>query len=263
MEYNLDKDKTAGRIEVRPTPNKDMPFGEHFEKFLMVWSFLNVMGVPLGLSSFTIDDLEQSLYHTDPYTGPPPLLVEIHAVLIKALANDLKAGNEPVRPLLHTGLVPENDVDYWEGTKGATAETLRPVVAPLAESWMKKELSIRENRKGWEHALVGCLWDRATLETFPGYLDHILYLTFEDKPAPTRPTWSTGPTSNTATGLIPAKPDRRYNSLHFTQKLDIIDFLIELVAQTGVVRDFMEDATSELTEVRKNQMETRREYKRV
>lgn len=264
MEYNPERDGAAGRIEVRPAPNKDLPFGEHFEKFLMVWSFLNVMGQPLGLSAFTIDDFEQSLYHTDPYTGPPPLLVEIHAVLLNALTNDLKAGNDPVRPLIYTGIsAPENDVDYWEGTKGATAETLRPVVTPMVESWTKKELQYRDSRRGWEQALVGCLWDRATLETFPSYLDHILYLTFENKPAPTRPTWSTGPASNTATGLIPAKPERRYTSLHFTQKLDIIEFLIELVAQTGVVRDFMEDATAELTEVRKVQIEVRREHKRV
>ncbi|CAK9782707.1 hypothetical protein CC85DRAFT_92470 [Cutaneotrichosporon oleaginosum] len=262
LEYQ-EKDKQAGRIEVKPVPNRDLPFGEHFEKFLMVWSFLNVMGKPLGISSFTIDDFEQSLYHNDQWSTAPPLLVEIHAVLVKALSNDLKAGNEPVRSLLYTGMVPENDIDYWEGTKGATAETLRPVVAPMADAWTRKELSHREGRKGWEQALIGCLWDRATLEVFPSYLDLILFLTFENKPAPTRPTWSTGPSHNNATGLIPAKPEKRYNLLHFTQKLDIIDFLIELVAQTGVVRDFMEEATSELTEVRKKQQEVRREHKRV
>ncbi|GMK57836.1 hypothetical protein CspeluHIS016_0406700 [Cutaneotrichosporon spelunceum] len=262
LEYQ-EKDRQAGRVEVKPVPNRDLPFGDQFDKFLMVWSFLNVMGKPLGISSFTIDDFEQSLYHNDQWSTVPPLLVEIHSVLIKALANDLKAGNDPVLPLQYTGMVPENDIDYWEGTKGATAETLRPVVGPMAESWAKKDLSVRDSRRGWEHALIGCLWDRATLEAFPSYLDLILFLTFENKPAPTRPTWSTGPSQNTATGLIPAKSEKRYNQLHFTQKLDIIDFIIELVAQTGVIRDFMEDATSELTEVRKKQQEARRDYKRV
>ena len=44
VEYSLEKDEPAGRIEVRPTPNRDMPFGDRFEKLLMSWSFLNVMG---------------------------------------------------------------------------------------------------------------------------------------------------------------------------------------------------------------------------
>lgn len=250
-------------IEIRPTPNKQVPFGEQFEKFLLSWSFLNVMGKPLGLSPFTLDDFEQSLYHTDPYTAPVTLLTEIHAVLLNALIKDSIDGHEPVRPLALTGQMPDNDTDYWEGTKGATAETLRPVVEPMAESWKTKELSRRDNRKGWENALVGCLWERATLETMPQYLDNILYLTFEDKPAPTRPTWSTGPSTNTSHGLVAAKPDRRYTSLHFVHKLNILNFLIELVAQTALIRDFMEEATAALTEVRKDQVELRRDLRRV
>lgn len=264
LEYAPERDEPAGRIEVRPAPDKDLPFGEEFEKFFMAWSFLNVMGEGLGLSSFTIDEFEQALYHKDNYTGPVPLLVEIHSTLLNALVRDLKAGHDPVRPLAHCGQVADNDTDYWEGTKGATTETLRPVAETAAETWSKKELSPNNDRKGWEMALVGCLWERATLDTLPQYLDNILYLTFEDKPAPTRPTWSTGPSSGTtASGLILAKPEKRYTSLHFLHKLNIINFLIELVAQTSVIRDFMEESTQALTEVRKEQIEAKREWRRV
>lgn len=264
VEFNPERDGPAGRIEVRPTPDADVPFGDQFEAFLMSWSFLNVMGKPLGLSPFTVDDYEQALYHSDPYTSPVPLLTEIHAVLLNALVTDLADGHDEVKPLSHTGQQIENDTDYWEGTKGSTAETLRPVAEPMAKTWRERELSTRDNRKGWEAALVGCLWDRATLDTLPHYLDNILHLTFENKPAPTRPTWSTGPRSDSGgSGLIVAKPDKRYTSLHHTHKLRIIDFLIELVAQTAVIRDFMEDATQQLTEVRKDQIEARREWRRV
>ncbi|KAL1406251.1 hypothetical protein Q8F55_007945 [Vanrija albida] len=263
LEYSAEREGAQGKPEVRPAPNKQVPFGEQFEKFLLSWSFLNVMGKPLGLSPFTLDDFEQSLYHTDPYTAPVPLLTEIHAVLLNALIKDSTDGHEPVRPLALTGQMPDNDTDYWEGTKGATAETLRPIVEPMAETWKTRELSRRDSRKGWENALVGCLWERATLDTMPQYLDNILYLTFEDKPAPTRPTWSTGPSSNTSHGLIAAKPDRRYTSLHFVHKLNILNFLIELVAQTALIRDFMEEATAALTEVRKDQVELRRDLRRV
>lgn len=222
------------------------------------------MGDALGLSSFTIDEFEQALYHTDHYTGPVPLLVEIHAALLNALIRDLNTGHEAVKPLAHCGQVADNDTDYWEGTKGATTDTLRPVADPAASSWSKKELSAKDDRKGWELALVGCLWERATLDTLPQYLDNILYLTFEDKPAPTRPTWSTGPSSNsTAHGLVQAKPEKRYTSLHFLHKVNIINFLVELVAQTSAVRDYMEESTQSLTEVRKEQIEAKREWRKV
>ena len=133
----------------------------------------------------------------------------------------------------------------------------------MANRWRLHELSVKDNRKGWESALVGCLWERATLETLPNYLDNILHLTFEDKPAPTRPTWSTGPTQASSNGLVEAKPEKRYASLHHLHKLDILVFLIDLVAQTAAVREFMEESTTALTEVRKEQMEVKREWKRM
>jgi hypothetical protein len=150
------------------------------------------------------------------------------------------------------------------GKKGATTETLAPVATGLAESWKVKEISPRDGRRGWEAALVGCLWERATLDTLPNYLDNILHLTFEDKPAPTRPTWSTGPsTASSVAGLIPTKPEKRYLSLHHLHKLEIISFLTELVAQTAAIRDFMDESTAALTEVRKDQVEAKREYRRM
>ncbi|ORX38861.1 hypothetical protein BD324DRAFT_648971 [Kockovaella imperatae] len=264
VEYSQDKDEPAGRVEVRPTPNRDLPFGDLFEKFLMSWSFLNVMGKPLALSPFTLDDYEQALYHTDPWTSPTKLMVEIHSTLLNALIVDQNAGNEAVKPLSLTGRTEDNDTDYWEGKKGATAELLRPAASDYASNWKTKELSIKESRKGWENALVGCLWERATLDTLPNYLDNILHLTFEDKPAPTRPTWSTGPaTAASGHGLIPSKPEKRYSTLHHVHKLEIISFLIELVAQTASIRDFMEQSTTDLTEVRKNIIDVKREQRQL
>jgi len=218
---------------------------------------------PLGLSSFTIDDYEQSLYHNENWTPPPPLMVEIHATLLNALIRDLALGHEAARPVSNASVSGNDDIDYWEGKKGATTDTLRPVAGSMAEQWQSRELSIKDSRKGWEAALVGCLWERATLETLPNYLDNILHLTFEDKPAPTRPTWSTGPSQASGHGLVPTKPEKRYTSLHHLHKLDIITFLIELVSQTAAVRDFMEDSTAALTEVRKDQVEAKREWKRM
>lgn len=44
VEWQEEKDGPAGRIQVRPSPSKELPFGTKFEAFLMSWSFLNVMG---------------------------------------------------------------------------------------------------------------------------------------------------------------------------------------------------------------------------
>lgn len=189
-------------------------------------------------------------------------MTEIHAALINALIRDIPVNPEAIKSIV-TRKADENDADYWEGAKGATTETLRPAASGLAETWASRELSAKEGRRGWEAALVGCLWQRATLETLPSYLDNILHLLFEDKPAPTRPTWSTGPTTTLANGLMPSKPEKRWPTLHHTHKLDILVWLIESVGQTVAVRDFMEESTAALTEVRKEQVDVKREWRRM
>lgn len=214
---------------------------------------------PLNLSPFTIDEFEQSLYHKE----PNPLMTEIHTSLLNTLITDLSSGTgeaiNPIgTPVNQAG--EENDTDYWEGLKGATTETLRPVADELASTWTTP---IGKDRKGWESSLVGLLWDRGTLASLPTYLDNILHLTFEDKPAPTRPTWATGPTSTSAHGLIPSKPEKRYGTLHHSHKLGIIGWIIDLCCQTGAIRDFMEESMSALTEVRKEQVDVKREWKRL
>jgi bromodomain adjacent to zinc finger domain protein 1A len=196
---------------------------------------------------------------------------EIHSCLINTLIRDLQAGAEPVRALASTSTSTEDqpDSDYWEGLKGATTETLRPIATDLASTWSTKVISPKD-RKGWESALVGLLWERGSLASLPTYLDNILHLTFEDKPAPTRPTWSTGPSTSGGAGggggvpgLVPSKPEKRWGTLHHTHKLDIIGWVIEMVVQTGAVRDFMEESTAALTEVRKEQIDVKREWKRM
>jgi bromodomain adjacent to zinc finger domain protein 1A len=46
VEY-VERDEKEGRILVRPTPDRNLPFGDQFEKLLLSWSFLNVMGYVL------------------------------------------------------------------------------------------------------------------------------------------------------------------------------------------------------------------------
>jgi bromodomain adjacent to zinc finger domain protein 1A len=62
---------------------------------------------------------------------------------------------------------------------------------------------------------------------------------------------------------VEAKPEKRYPSLHHSFKVEILSWLCELVAITGIVRDFLEESLAGLTEVRKEQVEVKREWKRV
>jgi hypothetical protein len=47
VEY-AERDEKEGRILVRPAVGRNLPFGDGFEKLLLAWSFLNVMGYVLS-----------------------------------------------------------------------------------------------------------------------------------------------------------------------------------------------------------------------
>lgn len=107
---------------------------------------------------------------------------------------------------------------------------------------------------------------RASRKTHPEYLDIILHLLFQDQPPPNRPTWATANAVVTPTsqkGFIIAKPEKRYPTLHSVYKLNTLAFLCELAVQTKAARDFMEDATVQLTATRNVMLEVRRELRRV
>lgn len=56
-----ERDEKEGRILVRPALGTNLPFGDGFEKLILAWSFLNVMGYVFFFSSFA------SLLHHDSY----------------------------------------------------------------------------------------------------------------------------------------------------------------------------------------------------
>lgn len=58
-------------------------------------------------------------------------------------------------------------------------------------------------------------------------------------------------------------PSERYPSLPIVHKLEIIAFLCELVVQTKQLKDAMEESMSDLTEVRKDLLDVRRDRKKL
>ncbi|KAH7345348.1 hypothetical protein B0J17DRAFT_37477 [Rhizoctonia solani] len=132
-----DRDRKAGRLEIRPPFSREVPFGEWgpgaCEKFLMVWSILTTFGKPLQLSFFTMDEFEQALNHA--YTPPTrsrfprliPLMAEVHGILLQHIcdrADKPAPGAWDNDGLLHESLEEQEEVFRKE------YENLRAVVSP-------------------------------------------------------------------------------------------------------------------------------------
>ncbi|KAJ9122599.1 hypothetical protein QFC22_002028 [Naganishia vaughanmartiniae] len=124
---------------------------------------------PLKLAQFSIDEFENALYHRDPYT-PCVLIAETHAALLNLLRSDVVDDKqEETLPLKAFGLAApvEGDegsdsgavsVDGSDEMQEEKLELITEAAGRYATSWMAKDLSAKDHRKGWEGALVGCLW---------------------------------------------------------------------------------------------------------
>lgn len=124
---------------------------------------------PLKLAQFSIDEFENALYHRDP-TTPCTLIAETHAALLNLLRRDVVDDKqEETLPLKAFGLVPPAEgeevseaggvsVDGSDELQEEKLELITEAAGRYATSWMAKELSAKDGRKGWEGALVGCLW---------------------------------------------------------------------------------------------------------
>lgn len=159
----------------RPLPTRHLPFADNFDTFLSTWQFLNVMGGTLKLSQFTLDEFEQALYHSDP-AQPCQLLTETHAALLNIIIREANVpGSIEVFPLKAFGPLGrrsevEDEAKSEQDDEAAALtidgepmdpedETMLYTAAnDFAQTWIAKELSCKDGRKGWETALVGCLW---------------------------------------------------------------------------------------------------------
>lgn len=173
-----DKEKKAGAKIKRPVPSRvALPFSDDnvdFEAFLMSWNFLVVYGyvflhdfsqlystmlyrTPLHISSFTLDEYEHAIRHSD-IDLPCQLLAEIHSTLIYNLRTVPFVRHSAVLSLLQ--LKDEIDVETQEDhVLGVSIETLTTAMAEVGNNWERVPLRHSEGREGWEDALVGCLKD--------------------------------------------------------------------------------------------------------
>lgn len=126
--------------------------------------FYFVYRKPLGLSPFTIDQLEGALYHGDAH-NPSVLAVEIHVALLSVIRKDHIELNQPrVYPL--KAFQAERDQEELEEREGShdsfedsqsNMELLNKTALDLMEEWESRDLS-GSHKKDWCKSLVGCLW---------------------------------------------------------------------------------------------------------
>lgn len=161
---------------IRPIASTDLPFGASvFESLLMTWAFFTAFGyvllcpsvffksihkilrAPLKLSSFTLDELEHAIRHSD-LDQPVTLIAEIHSSLIYALR-----ALSTHRHLAVLSLLEELDEMDVEG--GVATEVLTDALAEIGNNWERQPLRADEGRYGWEEAMVGCIKDVSVIES--------------------------------------------------------------------------------------------------
>lgn len=113
--------------------------------------FYSASRAPLKLSSFTLDDIEHAIRHSDP-DQPVTLIAEIHSSLVYALR-----ALSTHRHLAVLSLLEETDEKEMEG--GVLTEVLTDALAEIGNNWERQPLRADEGRYGWEEAMIGCIKD--------------------------------------------------------------------------------------------------------
>lgn len=221
----------SGGRTPRPVPqkNENIP-SELFEDFISVWSFLSVFSEPLGLLAFSIDEFERALGQ-NPQQGKSTILVESNACLLNVIIRERK--DDTVSEIA-SGSAMEEYVDALEEEEeeeetDEEKEQERPKLEKkhergwrspeqlrLTKGWDNKEIR-SSDRKGWETVLIGCLNDIATPELVPEIDDILSHLVPRD-------------------GSTVAERERRYPTLSMKQKLDILNFLVQAVNESMLIK---------------------------
>lgn len=106
---------------------------------------------PLKVSSFTLDELEHAIRHSDP-DQPVTLIAEVHSSLIYALRALSTHRHLAVLSLLE-------ELDEMDMKEGVATEVLTDALAEIGNNWERQPLRADEGRYGWEEAMVGCIKD--------------------------------------------------------------------------------------------------------
>ncbi|ORY83904.1 ATP-utilizing chromatin assembly and remodelling N-terminal-domain-containing protein [Protomyces lactucae-debilis] len=203
-----------------------------FEHFLEVWAFFNVFNEILILDAFTLDDFRDALLHQ----GPSELVNELYCSLIVALKqgdeSPLDAVISPPDEALNTA---DGDVDEIATKQPDVLEAAREDLVYATGQWRDKLAKQALHEDGFIEILVGlcCELSRADPNAACGKI--VRELAASD-------------------GELPDC----FRSLACTLKVELLYILIDLLLQTPLIRDYMEECSRNLTKVRKERVEANR-----
>ncbi|GJJ08760.1 hypothetical protein Clacol_002979 [Clathrus columnatus] len=245
---------------VRPTPSRDLPFPDPvFESLLMTFSFFTAFGVPLKLSPFTLDDFEGAIRHND-IEQPVTLIAEIHSSLIYALRALSTHRHAAVVSFLNEDEDHRLNGDEVPVQYGIQTDQLTNALAEVGNNWERQPLRVDEGRAGWEEALIGCVKDQATVSSFPTLRKVLVGLLFSSEP----PIEGATPVNE---GLSPplyrVSPRTRYYLLPPEDKLALLSFLCDTVISHKEIHQYMETCETNLTLLRKEKIEIKKERKKI
>ncbi|KAI0348627.1 chromatin remodeling complex protein [Trametopsis cervina] len=262
-----DKEKKAGMKLQKPAPSRAaMPFGldnDTNEAFLMTWNFLVVYGGPLHLSSFTLDEFEQALRHSQ-QDVPCALISEIHSILIYVLRTVPFTRHSAIISLLKS-IEDSDDTEVF----GITTTDLIDASRDIGNNWERAPLRHAEGREGWEESLIGCLKDHANLSNFPRLREVFVQLLYApDAPAEpsvaddegSRPA-SLAPNPANVAYTTRAQPKDRYHLLSPEDKIAVLSFMCNLAVSSKAIHLHMEQCEEQLTDLRKQKIEVNRAKK--
>lgn len=274
----------------RPVASVELGVPEkQFNSFLLVWNFLNTFSKPLHLSPFSIDDFEQALHYTST-TPVAHLIIEANVALLNTIirerrkkntgAASMVSGNLMVpavgyssrsaspaidlsavttrtnTPDLETnGDVLMKDEDVSFSSDGEVVMQLERATLSergwgsneafnVGKGWSIRPISLANDRAGWELALIGCLNELANPGVLPD-LDNIIRHLLPSEEEDEDDGW------------------KSYATLSVVQKIQIFDFLVHVVNECAVIKEYMEDCQEHMTELRKDKIEINRELKRI
>ncbi|CAO3618011.1 unnamed protein product [Mucor fragilis] len=255
---------SGGRSE-RPIPHHDSNIpAELFDTFLSTWAFLTVFAEPLKLTAYSVDEFEKALFH-ETHQPKATVLVEYNACLLNVIikerkdntSNEIINGDASESYLESLEKSDDESDDEHEGNSKQTGSKLKPESSQLpkiergwrdkdhlrfAQKWDSKELRANYERRGWETTLIGCINDIATPELLPSIDDLLRHL---------------NPKLNSSA----ADREKQYPTLSIKQKLDILEFLVHVVNESAIIKNYMEYCQDQLTDFRKHKVELNKESK--
>ncbi|KAG2231014.1 ATP-utilizing chromatin assembly and remodelling N-terminal-domain-containing protein [Thamnidium elegans] len=261
---------SGGRAQ-RPNPHNDSAIPpELFDSFLSIWAFLTVFAEPLKVSAYSVDEFERALFHNS-HQPKATVLVEYNACLLNVIINERKEDtineiiNGEVMETYVESLEEDNedegsddeDQDNEKCNNGSKLKNNIPdtFVLPkiergwrdkehlrISQKWDHKELRANYDRRGWETSLIGCLNDVSTPDLIPDLDDLLRHLV-------------------PRIGSTAADREKQYPTLSIKQKLDIMIFLVDVVNESNLIKNYMEYCQEQLSEFRKQKVELNKESK--